>query len=283
MAVLIALKNGAFSYGDRAIFSDLNLEIQSAEVMCILGANGCGKTTLLRCLNGNIPLKRGTVHLEAVDIASLHRDAVARKVGFVFQGHDASFPFSVLEVVRMGRAPHLRLFAMPSAHDTEIAKEKLDLVGMSHLQDQPYTQISGGERQLVLIARTLAQEPQVILMDEPTSHLDFRNQTIVLRIVNRLAEKGLAIVMTSHLPDHALLFSTRVALMKNGRFLAVGKPADVMTEASLREIYGIEVRMVTVADPDKQGTVKLVLPQREPVGEPADKKSPGGHACVAGA
>jgi iron complex transport system ATP-binding protein len=163
----------------------------------------------------------------------------------------------------MGRAPHLPLFAMPSPHDTEIAKEKLDLVGMYHLKAKPYTQISGGERQLVLIARTLAQEPEVILMDEPTSHLDFRNQVIILQIINRLAEKGLAVLMTSHLPDHALLFSSRVALMKNGNFLAVGKPFDVMTAESLREIYGIEVRMITVADPDSRGTVKLVFPRRE--------------------
>lgn len=268
MDALISLKNGEFSYGDQIVFSGLNLEVQRAEVLCILGANGCGKTTLLRCLNGNMPLKKGHVYLGTVDITSLQVDAVARKVGFVFQEHHAPFPFSVLEVVRMGRAPHLRLFAMPSHHDTEIAREKLDLVGMYHLKDKPYTQISGGERQLVLIARTLAQEPVVILMDEPTSHLDFRNQTMVLQIINKLADKGLAILMTSHLPNHALLFSSRVALMKNGNFLAVGKPTDVMTEESLREIYGMEVRMVTVDDPDNQGTVKLVFPRREPVGNP---------------
>jgi iron complex transport system ATP-binding protein len=190
MDALIRLKGGEFHYGDHVIFKGVNLDIRRAEVMCILGANGCGKTTLLRCLNGNMLLKKGNIYLDEVDITSMRIDAIARKIGFVFQEHHAPFPFSVLEVVRMGRAPHLPLFAMPSFQDTEIAKEKLDLVGMYHLKDKPYTQISGGERQLVLIARTLAQEPDVILMDEPTSHLDFRNQMIILNH-QQLAEKGL--------------------------------------------------------------------------------------------
>lgn len=260
---VISLKNGEFRYGDHVVFQGVDLDLHRFEVMCILGANGCGKTTLLRCLIGNMLLNKGTIYLDEIDMTSMKIDEIARRVGFVFQEHHAPFPFSVLEVVRMGRAPHLPLFAMPSSHDTEIAKEKLDLVGMYHLKDKPYTQISGGERQLVLIARTLAQEPEVILMDEPTSHLDFRNQMIILQIINRLAEKGLAVLMTSHLPDHALLFSSLVALMKDGNFLAVGKPFDVMTAESLREIYGIEVRMITVADPDSRGTVKLVFPRRE--------------------
>jgi iron complex transport system ATP-binding protein len=262
MGALINLNNGEFSYDNNIVFSRLDIEVHSAEVVCILGANGCGKTTLLRCLNGNLPLKKGNIYLENADITTMRIDEVARKVGFVFQEHHAPFPFSVLEVVRMGRAPHLSLFAMPSHRDTEIAEEKLDLVGMYHLRDKPYTQISGGERQLILIARTLAQEPNVILMDEPTSHLDFRNQTIVLQIINKLAEKGLAILMTSHLPDHAMLFSSRVALMKNGNFIAAGKPADVMTEESLREIYGIGVKMVAVKESEKGGTIKLVIPTR---------------------
>jgi iron complex transport system ATP-binding protein len=207
-------------------------------------------------------LKNGKVALSDSDIASMKIDEVARKIGFVFQEHTAPFPFSVLEVVRMGRAPHLKLFSTPSPRDTAIAEEKLNMVGMFHLKDKPYTQISGGERQLVLIARTLAQEPEIILMDEPTSHLDFRNQTIILQIVNRLAQRGLAVLMTSHLPDHALLFSSRVALMKGGQFITTGKPTDVMTEDSLKEIYGIDVKMIEVVDPYNHDKVKLVLPKR---------------------
>ena len=263
MTAEVSLTNGFFSYDDRQIFSGINLAVSRGEVFCVLGANGCGKTTLLRCLSGDLRLQQGNVYLGKDNLNSMKTEAVARRIGFVFQEHSALFPYSVLEVVRMGRAPHLGLFATPSHHDTDIAEEKLNLLGMFHLRDKPYTQISGGERQLVLIARTLAQEPSVILMDEPTSHLDYRNQTIVLRIVNRLAENGLGIIMTSHLPDHALLYSSRVALMKSGNFLMVGKPTNVMTEESLREIYGIEVRMVRVSDPDGKDPIKLVIPKRE--------------------
>jgi iron complex transport system ATP-binding protein len=263
MDALISLKGGKFSYGEKPIFSELNLEVHQDEVLCILGANGCGKTTLLRCLSGSLQLNEGKVHLGDTDIHTMKIDAVAKKIGFVFQEHAAPFPFSVLEVVRMGRAPHMKLFATPSAKDTEIAEEKLNLVGMSHLRDKPYTQISGGERQLVLIARTMAQEPKIILMDEPTSHLDFRNQTIVLQMINRLAENGLAILMTSHLPDHALLFSSKVALMKEGRFVQVGKPSEVMTEDTLREIYGLDIKMVNITDPDSGDKLKIVLPRRQ--------------------
>ncbi len=262
MGVYLKLQNGDFSYGERPIFTELNLEINKAEVLCILGANGCGKTTLLRCLNGSMRLSRGTVHLDGTDISSLNVEDVAKRIGFVFQEHTAPFPFSVLEVVRMGRAPHLKLFATPTHKDTEIALEKLELVGMLHLKDKPYTQISGGERQLILIARTLAQEPEIILMDEPTSHLDYRNQTIILQIVNRLAANGLGVLMTSHLPDHALLYSSRVALMKNGQFLSTGKPDEVMTDQSLKEIYGIDIKIVEVNDPYTHEPVKIVLPKR---------------------
>jgi len=262
MDALLSIKNGEFSYGEKTIFKDLNLDVHQQEVVCILGANGCGKTTLMRCLNGGMKLKNGKVNLSNLNIASMKIEEVARKIGFVFQEHTAPFPFSVLEVVRMGRAPHLKLFSTPSSRDTAIAEEKLSMVGMFHLKDKPYTQISGGERQLVLIARTLAQEPQVILMDEPTSHLDFRNQTIILQIVNKLAQKGLAVIMTSHLPDHALLFSSLVAVMKGGHFITSGKPTDVMTEDSLREIYGIDVKMIEVIDPYNNDKVKLVLPKR---------------------
>jgi iron complex transport system ATP-binding protein len=263
MSAFLTLRNGEFSYGDRPIFQNINLDVIKAEVLCILGANGCGKTTLLRCLSGSIRLNKGTIILGDRNINAMKIDEIARKIGFVFQEHTAPFPFSVLEVVRMGRAPHLKLFAMPSVQDTEIAEEKLNLIGMYHLKNKPYTQISGGERQLVLIARTLAQEPDIILMDEPTSHLDFRNQTIVLQIVNKLADNGLGILMTSHLPDHALLFSHRVALMKNGNFITSGKPADVMTQQSLKEIYDIDVSMVNITDPFNNETIKMVIPRRD--------------------
>jgi iron complex transport system ATP-binding protein len=256
----ISLRGGAFRYDRCDIFSDLDLDVHPGEVLCILGPNGCGKTTLLRCLGGALKLGKGTVRLEGMDISTLNVVERAKKIGFLFQEHTTSFPFSVLEVVRMGRAPYLGLFGSPSAADTELAEEVLEKVGLLHIKNQPYTQISGGERQLVLLARTLAQEPEVILFDEPTSHLDFRNQALSLEMIRKLSKNGLSMIMTTHNPNHALLLPDKVALMKSGKFLAVGKSSEVITEDSLREIYGIEVRVFTVSDPQSSRMLKLCSP-----------------------
>ncbi len=266
MEARLSLKNASFSYQDKNVFTSLNLDVREGEVLCIMGANGCGKTTLLRCLNGSLRLKAGQVILENRDIATMTITNTAKKVGIVFQEHNAPFPFSVLEVVRMGRAPHLSLFSQPSARDTRIAEEMLEKVGIGHLKLQPYTQISGGERQLALIARTLTQGPEIILFDEPTSHLDFKNQALVLQIINQLAEDGLSIVMSSHMPDYALLYSSRVVLMNKGSFLAVDSPDKVITEGNLKEIYGIDVKILSIEEPGTGKKIRFCLPVTNKVG-----------------
>ena len=141
----------------------------------------------------------------------------------------------------MGRAPHLGFFGFPGSRDRALADAALERVGMLHLRDRPYTQVSGGERQLILLARILVQEPHVILLDEPTAHLDLRNQVLTLRMVRSLAAEGMTMVMTTHDPNHALWFGGRAALMKDGSFVAVGPVSEVMTEAALTSTYGVEV------------------------------------------
>ncbi len=260
MTAPLSLKNGSFSYGKKGVFSELNLNLIKGEVLCILGANGCGKTTLLRCLNGSLRLDKGRVFLGDRDIYAMSVVEIARQIGFVFQEHSAPFPFSVLEVVRMGRTPYLSFFGSPSARETLIAEQALEMVGMLNFRNRPYTQISGGERQLVLIARTLAQEPKIVLLDEPTSHLDFKNQTLVLRMIDRLAESGMSIIMTSHLPNHALLYSSRVALMHSGRFIAIGSPETVIDEANMKTTYGIDVKILAVNEGKEDNTFKFCIP-----------------------
>ncbi len=261
MEAKIALKNASFSYDEKNIFSNLELSVSSGEIFCLLGSNGSGKTTLLNCINGTLKLKTGEVMLDGNNISCMSITEIARKIGYIFQEHSAPFPYSVIDVVSMGRAPHLKLFSTPSQEDIEIAEEALERVGMYHYRDHRYTQISGGERQLVLIARTLTQEPEVILLDEPTSHLDFKNQTNILQIVNQLARQGITVLMTSHYPDHALLYSSRVALMKNGRFIDTGRPSEVMTDSSLSEVYDMEVSLLTVDEPDTNRELKLCVPK----------------------
>ena len=256
----IQLRGAAFRYYERDIFRNLNLDVYPGEVLCILGPNGCGKTTLLRCLSGALRLRAGLAQLDGKNIASFDVVELARKIGFLFQEHTAPFPFSVLEVVRMGRTPYLGLFGSPSARDTELAERALEKVGMLHIESKPYTQISGGERQLVLIARTLAQEPEVILLDEPTSHLDFKNQALSLQMINKLAGQGISMIMTTHNPNHALLFPATVAMMNSGSFTVTGKADQVITDETLKATYGIDVKVFSVPNPNGNGTLKFCSP-----------------------
>ncbi|HEY5264692.1 MAG TPA: ABC transporter ATP-binding protein [Steroidobacteraceae bacterium] len=243
---LIEVRGAAFRYGDRQVFTGLDLDVQRGEMLSILGPNGCGKSTLLRCIGGALTLNAGTVRLGQIDIAGLDAGARARRIGFLFQHHIPSFPFPVLEVVSMGRAPHLSLFGVPSSKDAQLAEEALERVGILHLKDRPYTEVSGGERQLVLLARTLVQQPDVILLDEPTSQLDFKNQALSLKIIGALAAQGVTMIMTTHDPNHALLFPGKVAMMKPGGVMLTGPASDVITDANLTATYGIDISVYTV-------------------------------------
>ncbi len=248
MATRVSIRSAAFSYGDKEVWRDISLDVEHGETICLLGPNGCGKTTLLNCIHGDLSVKAGKICIDGRDIKTMNVTEIARKMGYVFQEHSAPFPYSSLEVVRMGRAPHLGLFQAPTREDTEQALAIMTEMGIRHLAGKRYTNISGGERQLVLIARTLCQDPEIILFDEPTSHLDFKNQALVLQTINFLADRGLTIIMTSHFPNHAWLLSSRVAMMNNNGFVAIGPAEEVMTEENLSDTYGLNVKVYRATD-----------------------------------
>ena len=274
MEPFLSLRQGDFSYGAKTVFRNLDFRVERGETVCLLGANGCGKTTLLRCLNGLEKLDRGQVLIQGSDQRNMKPAQRARRIGMVFQEHSSPFPYSVLEVVRIGRAPHLRWFSRPTQADTRMAEAALAAVGMESLRNKSYTQISGGERQLVLIARALAQEPEIILLDEPTSHLGLKNQARVLGIIRGLADQGLTVVFSSHLPNQALLLRGRVVLMTRSGFLASGPPEKVVTEENLNQVYGGGVRVVTLPGEEGLQPNRLCLPAIEPCPAPLSGPHP---------
>jgi iron complex transport system ATP-binding protein len=257
---LIEVRGGAFRYGERMLFSSIDLDIFAGEVLTILGPNGCGKSTLLRCIGGALTLAAGTVRMDGQDLSALDPSARGRRIGFLFQDHVPTFPFTVLDVATMGRTPHMSIFGMPSPRDTALAEEALDTVGIRHLKNRPYTELSGGERQLVLLSRTLVQQPDVILLDEPTSHLDMRNQVLCLKTIGSLAAQGRSMVMTTHDPNHAFLYSGRVVLMKPDGSLLTGPASDVITDATLSMIYGTDIGVFSVPRRAGPGQLKFCSP-----------------------
>ncbi len=247
---IIKAENVAFGYtADKLVLQDISFEVSAGEVLMILGSNGCGKSTLMRLLLNDKQTASGRILLDGANLHELSPLEISRRVAMVFQDHNAPFPYDVIDVVAMGRTPYLSAFATPRARDMRICEDALESVGMMHLAHKPYTQISGGERQMVLIARALAQETPLIMMDEPTSHLDYRNAAIVIQTANRLASKqNKAVVMVTHLPDQAFYYPSKAALMEHGRFFAFGPSREVLTEANLTRTYNMQIKVLTAVD-----------------------------------
>lgn len=247
---LVEVKNASFSYDKDSsnVFEDISFSIEKGDVLCVLGPNGTGKTTLIKTLNGLHKLKKGDVYLNGDNIKDLSFNDIAKLVGYIPQGHIPSFPFNVFDVVLMGRSPYINLSSQPKKEDKEIALNALKTLGIEDLKDKSYTNLSGGERQLVFLARVLAQDPDVLILDEPTNHLDFGNQIKLLEIIKQLSKLGLAVIMSSHYPDHAFLVASKVAIMRDKHFLAFGKPENVLTEENLKKTYNIDVKLIELND-----------------------------------
>jgi ABC-type cobalamin/Fe3+-siderophores transport system ATPase subunit len=243
---MLAVESLAFGYPQRTVGRDVSFTLDAGEVMCVLGPNGSGKTTLLRTLLGLLPLREGKISFNGENLQSLPRRHVARIAGYVPQAHSPYFAYSVRDMVLMGRSAHLGTFSMPGAHDREVAARVLESLGISPLADRPVTEISAGERQLALIARALAQEPRLLVMDEPTASLDFGNQVRVLERIAALAGGGISILFSTHAPDHAFLAAQRALLLAEGRVLALGTPREVIRADTLERLYHVAVQVVPV-------------------------------------
>lgn len=246
----------------KPVVRDVSVEVGAGEVVFLLGHNGSGKSSLLACLAGIQRPAKGSVTLDGADVHAMDPAARARRLGMIPQLHVAAFAYDVLDVVLMGRAPHLGTFAAPGPGDEAIALDALALVGLADFRDRRYTELSGGERQLVMVARGLAQRCDVLLMDEPDAHLDPRNQFRVLEVASDLARRrGLAVVVASHHPNSALMFADRVTLLKHGRTLASGPAAETLTEERLTAAYGMPTEVVTKVVAGRR-VPRAILPRR---------------------
>ena len=240
----------AFGYPGKLVGSDVSFTLEPGEVLCLLGPNGGGKTTLFKTILRLIAPRGGRVAVGGESIERWSRPRLARVFGYVPQAQLGGFPFTVREVALMGRTAHIGALGAPSRRDAAIAMGALDRLGIEHLAERPYTEVSGGERQLALVARALAQEPAILVMDEPTASLDFGNQVRVLAAIETLAQGGIAVILSTHDPDQAFLCAHRVAMLHHGRLIHIGPPEAVITRESLRALYGADVEIValTLAD-----------------------------------
>ena len=261
--VILDVEHVSAGYGGSPVLLDVSFAVHRGEVLALLGPNGCGKTTLLRILGKLMPASGGVVRVAGRAIGTMSQPELSRLVASVAQGQRTTFPFSVLDILLTGRMPYVSAFASPRESDVLICRDVLDRFGIRHLEQQPITRLSGGERQLVMIARALAQEPRVLLLDEPTTYLDLRNQVRVLETIRHLARsQDVTVLMTIHEPNQAFAYADAVVLLRKlavldgvdpasvvGRqhdtsVIAAGDAESVLTAEHVREAYGVAVDLI---------------------------------------
>jgi iron complex transport system ATP-binding protein len=241
---IITVNDLHFSYPKHSVLEGINFTLHRGEVVSLLGPNGCGKSTLIRLILKLIHAKRGEIWLNKKSLHRYSHREIAEHIAYIPQYHNVPFNYSVLEMVLMGRVSKLGFFAAPSARDTTIAREALERVGIADLATRPFGQLSGGQKQMVLLARALTQGVNTFIMDEPVSGLDYGNHIRLLELIVSLSNQGYTFLKTTHYPDHALLVSSRVAVMNHGKIIADGLPEEVITPEMIRDVYGIEADLI---------------------------------------
>ena len=243
--MIYEINNITFKYpgSERKVLDDASLSLEKGDILCILGPNGAGKTTLLNCMAGLLKPQSGDIKLQGKNLKEMSEREIAKTVAFVPQLHTPTFDYSCVDFVLMGRAPQIGVFSRPTQEEEEMCLKVLTEMGIEHLAFKSYMEISGGERQQLLIARAIVQEPEVVLFDEPTAHLDYGNQHRVLEKIKRMAADGYSVVITTHNPDHALLLGDKAAIVSRDGHIVQGDSSEILTEELLTEVYGIDLKI----------------------------------------
>lgn len=253
----LEVKNVSFSYGEHQVLKDVSFKAETGHLVSVLGPNGVGKSTLFRCMLGLLKTYTGHITVDGKDTRNMGARELARHVAYVPQSHYPAFNYTVLDMVLMGTSSRTSPFSPPRGKEIKAAMEALERMGMAEFAHRDYTHISGGERQMVLIARALAQNAKVLMMDEPTANLDYGNQMRVMEQVRKLTGEGYTILQSTHNPDQAYLFSHQILAIQNGQVIADGPPNQVVDAGLIQALYGVEVEVESFCD-DK---FRVCIPQ----------------------
>lgn len=243
----IQVHNLSFAYSLHSVLRDVSFRAEEGQLLAVLGPNGVGKTTLFRCILGLQPHYEGTICIDGIDAHTLASREVAHKIAYIPQTHGNAFSYSVQDMVLMGTTHQVSSMGVPKQKELDAANGALEQLGISHLTYHNFSKLSGGEQQLVLIARALAQNAKTLLMDEPTASLDYGNQSLVLRQVRKLADEGYTILLSTHNPQHAIWYADIAVALLDGTIAAFGAPNDVVDASLIERLYGVTVRMVETA------------------------------------
>ena len=245
---MLEVKNLSFFYGGQRILDNVNLRAEKGQFVSVLGSNGVGKSTLFKCILGVLRDYYGTVTVDGQDTRGMSVRELAQRIAYIPQMSASAFNYSVEDIVLMGTTASLPSLRSPGKEELHRAEEAMERMGISNLRQRCFHHLSGGERQLTVIARALAQETDILLLDEPASALDFGNQMRILNEAKSLARDGYLVIQSTHDPEKAFLFSDRMIALKDGTVFAQGTPAEVLTVENIRELYGVDTRLASIYD-----------------------------------
>lgn len=256
----------SFAYDKHQVLEDVSFSLEQGEFLSVLGPNGVGKSTLFRCILGLLSTYQGHIYADKEDLRKMPRKEMARRIAYIPQIHRPTFGYTVLDTVLMGTTRQVSVFSQPGKAQIAQAMDALERVGAAHLSERDFTYLSGGEQQLVLVARAIAQQAEILVMDEPTSALDYGNQLRILELVRALSQEGYGVLLSTHNPQHALTFATCILALSGGKIAALGKPEEVLTQGLVSQLYGVNV---TFAETEGGRVLVPLMERMQPVNENA--------------